>query len=162
MVTGWIAKARVARSSNEGKMKMEEKEQSKRDHWIQQAAVDLKAFSFAIEVNVAGDWHRFDIGIEWVEQSRSTEFVTEMRRTKMCFLFSRSVLSQYRTKKLEKGTKWKAFLSLASMSELRLELVPLHRLSFGSVQWPSWFHLREFFLLMALFCHMRDISPDGK
>jgi hypothetical protein len=29
----------------------EEKEQSKRDHWIQQAAVDLKAFSFAIEVN---------------------------------------------------------------------------------------------------------------
>jgi len=32
-------------------MKMEEKEQSKRDHWIQQAAVDLKAFSFAIEVN---------------------------------------------------------------------------------------------------------------
>ncbi len=45
----------MARSSNEGKMKMEEKEQSKRDHWIQQAAVDLKAFSFAIEVNVAGD-----------------------------------------------------------------------------------------------------------
>ena len=30
----------------------EEKEQSKRDHWIQQAAVDLKAFSFVIEVKL--------------------------------------------------------------------------------------------------------------
>ncbi len=116
-------------------MKMEQKEQSKR--YIGFNRLTLTWSPSHLWSTWTGDWNRFDIGIEWVNEAARRK----MRRTKMSFLFSRSVLSQYRSKKLEKGTNWKAFMSLASFSELRLELESLHRLSFGSVQWPSWFHL---------------------
>ena len=135
------------------KMKMEEKEQSKR--YIGFNRLTLTWRPSHLWSTWTGDWNRFDIGIKWVNEAAGT------KRTKMSFLFSRSVLSQYRSKKLEKGPNWKAFMSLASISELRLELESLHRLSFGSAQWPSWFHLRSVFLLL-IFIHAWDLGATDK
>ncbi len=76
------------------------------------------------------------IGIERVIDREAAR--RKCNAKKMCFMFSRSVLSQYGSKKHEEKTRWKALMSIVSISKLSLELASLHRLSFGSVQRPSW------------------------
>ena len=117
-----------------------------------QVALDLKALIGTLQ----SDLHCRIDGIEfkWDRMSQRSRS-NEKRRKKVCFLFSRSNLSQYWSKMLETRTKWKVFVSLVSISELRFDLGSLHGLSFADAQWPSWFYL-AFCFLFRFFIHAWD------